>query len=89
MVGRNEEIHDERTVTVQREEWEPGLRGVQRQSLRCNGVLSVGRRRTPRSYRRQRLNRPNGNRSTRRRHHGKNESSRPIVLAPCRLAKLK
>ncbi len=83
MVGRNEEIHDQRTFTVQREEWEPGLRGVQRQSLRCNGVLSVGRRRTPRAHGRQRLDRPNGNRSTRRRHLGKNESNRRIVVVPC------
>ncbi len=82
MIGRSQEIYDERAGAVQWEEREPSLRGLQRESLRCNGVLSMGRRRTPRTFGRKRLNRPNGNCPTRRRRHGKNEGSRRIGLEP-------
>lgn len=41
MVGRNKENYQERIVKVQWQEWEPGVRGVQRQSLRCNRVVPV------------------------------------------------
>ena len=50
MIGRNEEIDDHQDNSVQRKEWEHSLRGLQRQNLRCNGVLSAGRRRKHRRH---------------------------------------
>lgn len=80
MRGRNQDIYPQQTISVQWKEREPLLRGLQRQSIRCIGLLSVGRRRPPRTPRRKGFNRSDGNSPPRWRCHGENESRGCIDL---------